>query len=257
MARMRALVFTDLDAGGTASDLPLTPPEGLRVKRGTRIAVIFVIALCSGAVVAAIGCSSAPTDSRARRSPPTKVAVYGVPTDSAPRGTRLDGSCELGSSFVSNRPDAARCFATESDDRGVDLFDPCFHSKADTPGMVEVFVCPEDPWNDRARRTVVTVTGDTGTLGEASSSFRPWALLLANGQRCFRISGATGTTAGVRHNYQCYRPPFARNPRQPIGKDGGVVLGEPDQQRRVWTALFMKDSTKNRFMPVEVRRARE
>jgi hypothetical protein len=104
---------------------------------------------------------------------------------------------------------------------------------------------------------VVTVSGDMGPLGEAPSSFRPWALLLANGQRCFRISGATGTTAGLRHNYQCYAPPFARNAKQPIGKDGGVVSGEPDQQRRVWTALFTKDLTKNTFVPVEVRQAHE
>jgi hypothetical protein len=186
------------------------------------------------------------------------VTVYAVPADRAPRGTtRLDGSCDLGSSFASNRPDAARCFATDSDDRGVNLFDPCFRSKADTLGMVDVFVCPEDPWNDKARRTVITVSGDTGPLGEAPSSFRPWALLLANGQRCFRISGATGTTAGLRHNYQCYGPPFARNAKQPIGKDGGVVLGEPDQQRRVWTALFTKDPRKNTFVPVEVRQAHE
>ena len=228
------------------------------MRSGTPIAVIFAIALWSGAVGAVVGCSSGPADSPSRRSPSTKVTVYAVPPDRAPRGTtRLDGSCDLGSSFVSNRPDAARCFATESDDRGVNLFDPCFHPKAGTPGMTDVFVCPEDPWNDRARRTVVTMIGDTGALGEAPSSFRPWALLLANGQHCFRISGATGTTAGVRHNFQCYRPPFARNPRQPIGKDGGVVLGEPDQQRRVWTALFMKDPTKITFMPVEVRRALE
>jgi len=228
------------------------------VRRETPITVIFVIVLCFATVGAVIGCSSAPTDSPSRRSPSTKVTVYAVPTDSELRGTtRLDGTCDLGSSFVSNRPDAARCFATDSDDRGVNLFDPCFRSKADTPGMVDVFVCPEDPWNDRARRTVVTVIAGTGALGEAPSSFRPWALLLANGQHCFRISGATGTTAGVRHNYQCYMPPFARNPRQPIGRDGGVVLGEPDQQRRVWTALFMKDPTKNTFMPIKVRQARE
>ncbi len=137
------------------------------------------------------------------------------------------------------------------------MFDPCFHSKADTPGMVDEFVCPEDPWNDRARRTVVTVSGGTGALDAAPSSFRPWALLLANGQRCFRISGATGTTAGVRHNYQCYAPPFARNARQPIGKHGGVLLGDPDQQKRVWTASFAKDPTKNTVMPVEVRQAHE
>jgi hypothetical protein len=186
------------------------------------------------------------------------VAVYAIPTDGGSRGTtRLDGSCDLGSSFASNRSDAARCFATASDDRGVNVFDPCFHSKADTPGMVDEFVCPADPWNDRAGRTVVTVSGGTGALDPAPSSFRPWALVLANGQHCFRVSGATGTTAGVRHNYQCYAPPFARNAKQPIGKHGGVVLGDPDQQKRVWTASFAKDPTKNTVRLVEVRQALE
>jgi hypothetical protein len=129
--------------------------------------------------------------------------------------------------------------------------------EADSPGVADVFVCPEDPWNDKARRTVVMAQGGKETLGETPSSFRPWALLLANGQRCFRVGGATGTTAGLRHNYQCFAPPFARNAKQPVGKAGGVVVGEPDRRTPVWTAQFKKKSTKTALTRVEVRQAYE
>jgi hypothetical protein len=217
-----------------------------------------VVVLVPAAVVAVIGYSSAPNNSTPTRSMSTTVTVYATPTDGAPRGTsRLDGSCDLGSSVVSNRPDAARCFTTDSDDRGVNLFDPCFHSAAGAADRRDLFVCPEDPWNDRARRTVVTVRAGVGTPGEAPSSLRAWALLLANGQRCFATSGATGTTAGLRHNYQCFAPPFARNARQPVGTRAGIVLGDPDQRTPVWRALFTSDPTEMTFMAVEVRRAYE
>jgi hypothetical protein len=118
-------------------------------------------------------------------------------------------------------------------------------------------VCPEDPWNENARRTVVIAQGGKGPPGEAPTSFRPWALLLANGQRCFRVGGATETTAGLRHNYQCFAPPFARNARQPVGKAGGVVVGEPDQRPAAWTAQFKKTSTNTALTRVEVRQAYE
>jgi hypothetical protein len=218
----------------------------------------FAIALVSAAVVAVIGYSSKPNNSSPTRSMSTTVTVYATSTDGAPQGTaRLDGSCDLGSSVVLNRPDAARCFTTDADDRGANLFDPCFRSTAGAAGRRELFVCPEDPWNDKARRTVVTVRGGAGTHGERPSSLRPWAVALANGQRCFAISGATGTTAGLRQNYQCFAPPFARNAKQPVGKPGGVILGDPDQRTPVWRALFTSDPTDTTFTAVEVRDAYE
>jgi hypothetical protein len=228
------------------------------VTRRRELILTLVIVLVPAAVVAVIGYSSARNTSPSRRAMSTTVTVYATPTDGAPRGTsRLAGSCDLGSSLVSNRPDVARCFTTDSDDRGVNLLDPCFHSTAGAADRRELFVCPEDPWNDRGRRTVVTVRGPVGRSGEAPSSPRPWALLLANGQRCFAISGATGTTAGLRQNYQCFAPPFARNAKQAVGKPGGIILGDPDQRTPMWRALFTSDPTDMTFMAVEVRRAYE
>jgi hypothetical protein len=223
------------------------------VTRRTEFIAAFAIALVAGAVVAVIGRSTAPDNPSPKQSASTTVTVYAPPSDGAPRGARrLGGSCDLGSSIVSNRPDAARCFTT-SDDRGVNLFDPCFFSTAGAPDEVDRFVCPEDPSNGRARRTVVTVRGGAGTPGERPDSSRPWALLLANGQRCFAISGATGTTAGLRQNYQCFAPPFARNDKQPVGKPGGIVLGDLDQRTSLWRALFAKAPTDTTFISVGVR----
>jgi hypothetical protein len=161
--------------------------------------------------------------------------------------------CDLGSSEVTSRPDAARCFAGDT------VPDPCFHSQAgSTPPTLNLFVCPGDPWgNERVQGDVVAVHGGAGTLGQPSPSLRPWALLLANGQHCLAISGGSGTTAGLRYNYQCFAAPFARSADQPIGKAAGVVLGDPDQHKRTWSVLFEEPTGKTGFTPMGVREAYE
>jgi len=221
--------------------------------------VFIGVALVSGTLGAEICYSVAGASPSVKRSSPTKVTLFATPIGTAPKArTRLDGSCNTGGSDVSNRPDAARCFTTRSNARGINVFDPCFHSEGgSTPGKLDLFLCPDDPWNSSVGGTVVAVPGGAGVSSEGPSSFRPWALLLVNGQRCLATGGATGTTAGLRYNYGCFAPPFARNVRQPIGKAGGIVLGDPDQRARVWSALFTKDTTGRGFTPVGVRQAYE
>jgi hypothetical protein len=53
----------------------------------------------------------------------------------------------------------------------------------------------------------------------------PWALELANGERCTLLTGATAVLAGQRMNYGC--------------EGGGYVLGEVDQRRQVWTVSYL------------------
>jgi hypothetical protein len=221
--------------------------------------VFIGVALVFGARGPEIGYAVAGASTSSKRPSPTKVTLYATPIGSAPKArTRLDGSCNIGGSDVSNRPDAARCFTTHSDARGVNVFDPCFHSEGgSTPGKLDLFLCPEDPWNTSVAGTVIAVPGGAGVSREGPSSIRPWALLLANGQRCLAIGGATGTAAGLRYNYGCFAPPFARNVRQPMGKDGGIVLGDPDQRAPRWTVLFTKDTTGTGFTLVGVRQAYE
>jgi hypothetical protein len=221
--------------------------------------VIVGIALAPWALGAEIGDSVAGASTSWKRPSATKVTIFATPIGRAPKApTRLDGSCVSTSSEVSNRPDAARCFTAQSNARGVNVFDPCFRSEGgSTPGKLNLFFCPNDPWNRSVATTVVAAAGDAGVSGVSPSSFRPWALLLANGQRCLATGGATGSTAGLRYNYACFAPRFARSARQPIGKTGGIVLGDPDQRMRVWTVLFTKDNTGTGFTPVGVRQAYE
>jgi hypothetical protein len=228
--------------------------------RGRFGLIVFIgVALVLGALGAEIGDSVAGAGTSSKRPSPTKVTLFATPIGRAPKArARLDGSCNTGGSDVSNRPDAARCFTTRANAHGVNVFDPCFHSEGgSTPGKLDLFLCPVDPWNSSVAGTVVAVPGGAGVPGAGPSSFQPWALLLANGQRCVATGGATGTTAGLRYNYGCFAPPFARTARQPIGKAGGIVLGDPDQRARTWTVLFTKDTTGKGFTPVGVRQAYE
>jgi hypothetical protein len=211
-------------------------------------ATVIVVVLVSGAIGAMIWYSVGGSGKTSKRPPATKVTIFATPIGNAPKGSaRLDGNCNLGGSDVSNRPDAARCFTTISDASGSNVFDPCFHSEGgSTPGMLDLFVCPGDPWKTNIAGTVVVVRGGAGTLGEAPSSevpssFTPWALLLANGQHCLAIGGATGTTAGLRYNYFCGA--------------GGIVLGDPDQHAPTWTVLFAKNTSGSSFTRVSVRAA--
>jgi hypothetical protein len=225
-----------------------------------RVVLIGIIAaaLVFGALAAVVGYSLAGPGTTKRPSA-TRVTIFATPIGSAPKGgTRLDGTCNLGGSDVSNRTDAARCFTTLSDARGVNVFDPCFHSEGgSTPGTLDLFVCPNDPWRSSPASTVVAVHGGTGTSGETPSSFQPWALLLSNGQRCLAISGASGTTAGLRYNYGCSAPPFDRTATKPNGHAGGIVLGYPDQHAPTWIVLFAKDTQGTGFSPIAVRQAFE
>ncbi|MDQ3692606.1 MAG: hypothetical protein M3464_03115 [Chloroflexota bacterium] len=55
----------------------------------------------------------------------------------------------------------------------------------------------------------------------------PWALELANGERCTLLTGATAAFAGDRLNYGC--------------ENGGYVLGEVNQERPVWVVSYLAD----------------
>jgi hypothetical protein len=224
------------------------------VSRRTALLAIAVGVFVSGAAGALIGYAVTGSSSSPKQSSRTKVTIFATPVARAPTAfPQFDGACNLGSSEVTTRPDAARCFAGDA------VLDPCFHSQAGSrPGILDLFVCPGDPWgNERVQRSVVTVHGGAGTLGQAPSSLRPWALLLANGQHCLAISGGSGTTAGLRYNYQCFAAPFGRSTSQPIGKAAGVVLGDPDQHKRTWAVLFEEPTGKAGFTPMDVRAAYE
>ncbi len=67
----------------------------------------------------------------------------------------------------------------------------------------------------------------------------PWALELANGERCTLLTGATAAFAGQRLNYGC--------------ESGGYVIGELQRDELVWFASFLaKDAYASDLVPVAV-----
>ena len=55
----------------------------------------------------------------------------------------------------------------------------------------------------------------------------PWALELANGERCTLLTGATAVLAGERINYGC--------------EGGGMVLGEVNRDGPLWTVSYLAE----------------
>ena len=67
----------------------------------------------------------------------------------------------------------------------------------------------------------------------------PWAIELANGDRCTLLTGATAVLADERINYGC--------------ESGGSVLGELDRSGPVWMAFYLaSDAYASDLVPVAV-----
>lgn len=67
----------------------------------------------------------------------------------------------------------------------------------------------------------------------------PWAVELANGERCTLLTGATAVVADERINYGC--------------ESGGYVIGELDRSGPVWMASFLaNDAYASDLVPVAV-----
>jgi hypothetical protein len=55
----------------------------------------------------------------------------------------------------------------------------------------------------------------------------PWALELANGDRCTLLHGTLTVVAGETAHYGC--------------ADGGMVFGETDRSQQVWTVNYLAE----------------
>ena len=64
----------------------------------------------------------------------------------------------------------------------------------------------------------------------------PWALELANGQRCVSTAGATGLVAGLRANFDCSRS----GESSPGEANLGWVVGKPDRSSEPWTVEYIR-----------------
>jgi len=62
----------------------------------------------------------------------------------------------------------------------------------------------------------------------------PWALELANGERCLAVAGATDVIVGFRANYGC-----TPSTSDAADQSGGWVIGGPDRRRDLWVVEYL------------------
>jgi len=147
--------------------------------------------------------------------------------------TEEDGICSYPSSAALDRPDAWDCTGTEGQ-----IYDPCFENPfiaPDEPGQV---ACFDSPFTTDV--VVLTLTEplvrqkeapDAGAgMAQASDVSidpwdLPWAVELANGDRCTLLGGTLTVLAGQTVNYGC--------------TDGGMVFGEVNHIRPLWTVNYL------------------
>jgi hypothetical protein len=139
----------------------------------------------------------------------------------------LTGTCIGDSIAVSDRGDAFRCLG-----EGDQVYDPCFESSfapIDEPGDV---ACVTDPFGTEV--VLLTVADPLPREKEAPSSQDPfapwdlpWALELANGDRCTLLGGTLYQLAGQVVYYGC--------------EQNGAVLGVVDHSQPLWTVNYLTD----------------
>ena len=146
-----------------------------------------------------------------------------------------EGTCTFGSSVAPSRPDAWGC-TTEGG-----VLDPCFEN-AYLPGENATEVaCLDTPWSTEVVMLTLTtpllrekegpagaITGAADTADEVIQPWDlPWALELANGDRCALLHGTLPVVAGQVAHYGC--------------EQGGMILGETDQTQPVWTVSYVAE----------------
>ena len=137
------------------------------------------------------------------------------------------GTCTADSLATPDRPDAFDCIG--EDNR---IYDPCFENpfaSIDEPGEL---ACVTDPFS--AEVVLLAVDEPLPRAKEAPAGqgdiapwALPWALELANGDRCTLLHGTLYVLAGETVYYGC--------------EQNGAILGEVDHGQPVWTVNYLAD----------------
>ena len=139
------------------------------------------------------------------------------------------GACSGDSLAALDRPDAWDCIG-ENDQ----IYDPCFENPFVSPDEPAELACVTDPFSPE----VVLLSVDAPLLrekeapaGQGQNPFAPWdlpwALELANGDRCTLLHGTLYQLAGQVVYYSC--------------EQNGAVLGVVDHGQPVWTVNYLAD----------------
>jgi hypothetical protein len=151
----------------------------------------------------------------------------------------VEGVCGFTSIVVLDRADAWDCISADNE-----IFDPCFEPFMQDPEELGQLACVTDPFATEV--TLLTLTeplarekeapdpGVDPAMGmgqDADDTIAPWdlpwALELANGDRCTLLHGTLTVMAGQTIHYGCV--------------EGGMVLGETDRTQPLWTVSYLAD----------------
>ena len=151
----------------------------------------------------------------------------------------VEGVCGFSSIVALDRPDAWDCISTDNE-----IFDPCFEPFMQDPEELGQLACVEAPFATEI--TLLTLTeplvrekeaADPGAdpsldMGQSADDTLapwdlPWALELANGDRCTLLHGTLSVMAGQTVHYGCV--------------EGGMVLGQTDHSQPLWTVSYLAD----------------
>jgi hypothetical protein len=153
------------------------------------------------------------------------------------------GPCAHDSLVAPDRPDAWDCLGRS----GNTVYDPCFEDPFAPPDQPAELACVASPFAaevvlfaptappPRAKEVgprdgVQRRPDETGLGAEKATAdpwALPWALELANGERCALLPTIDVVLAGLPVHYRC--------------DGGGVILGEPDHARAVWMVAYLED----------------
>ena len=159
--------------------------------------------------------------------------------------TTEDAVCGFASSVALDRPDAWDCLGADNQ-----IYNPCFENPFILPDQPALMACFASPFTTEV--VVLRVTqplvrdkevpeSGMGLAQAAGVSLDPWdlpwALELANGDRCTLLHGTLTVMAGQTVHYGC--------------ADGGMVLGEIDHRQPVWRANYLaEDATASNLVEV-------
>ena len=149
--------------------------------------------------------------------------------------TEDEGICSYPSSAALDRPDAWDCSGAEGQ-----IHDPCFENPFIAPDELGQVACFDSPFTTDV--VVLTLTEPLMREKEAPDAGMgmaqladvsidpwdlPWAVELANGDRCTLLGGTLTVVAGQTAHYGC--------------EDGGVVFGEVNHVRPLWTVNYLAE----------------
>jgi len=209
------------------------------------IGVLLAFALAGPAIVAAQ--DTPPADGVDASAAGSTAVRYLLPfgPDGLSGGLTVvaseEGMCGFSSIVALDRPDAWDCIGDSNE-----IYDPCFENPFLPPGEPGEMACFDSPFTTDV--TLLTLTDplvrekeaadDPGTdpstamaqddSADATNAWDlPWALELANGDRCTLLHGTLTVMAGQVVHYGCV--------------DGGMVLGETDRGQPVWTVSYLAE----------------